>query len=334
MDIVFGESPLRGALENLARNKNIAVLIDRRVDPNRKLEISLHQTPLKEALEAIALKSGLGYSMVAPVAYFAPPEVARRVRTLVALRQEDIRRLPPDAAKNILQPKPLAWDDFAAPRELLERLGSEAGIEIAGLEQVPHDLWAAADLPPLGLVEKITLIAGQYDLTFEVSADGNRITLLSVPERVELARSYPAGRRPEELAKKYAAIVPQARIKIAGDKIIVAGLIEDHERITNPPRPAEQGTARQAESDLVIKQYTLKVVEKPIGPLLKQLAAQLNLEIKIDYKAVEQAGVSLDQRVSFNVKNATLDELLRAALEQTHLKFVRRGTFVQIEPLQ
>jgi hypothetical protein len=318
----------------LARNQNVAVLIDRRIDPGRKIEISLHQTPLKEALAAIAQKCGLGFSMLGPVAYFAPPDVARRVRTLAALHQEDVHRLPPAAMKKFMQPKPFAWDDFATPRELLQSLASEAGIEIIGLDRVTHDLWAAADLPPLSLIDRLTLIAGQYDLTFEVSADGNRITLLPVPEHIELVRTYPAGRQPEDVAKKYALLAPEARIQIHGDKIVVSGLIEDHERISAPRRPPRQNTAKSAETDFALKRYTLKVVEKPIGPLLKQLAAQSNLEIQMDDKTLRQAGISLDERISFSVKDATIDELLRAALQQTQLKFIRRGNVVQIEPVQ
>ncbi len=111
-------------------------------------------------------------------------------------------------------------------------------------------------------------------------------------------------------------------------------MIEDHQRISAPHRPAERSTTKPADADLASKRYTLNVAEQPIGPLLEQLAPQLNLEIKIDDKALEQAGVSLDQRVSFSVKNATVDELLRAALKQTRLKFVRRGNIVQIEPSQ
>jgi len=332
MDIVWGEIPLRQALESLARNKKVAVLIDRRVDPSRKIDISLHQTPLKDVLETIAQKCNLGISMVGPVAYFAPPEVARRVRTLVALRQEDVRRLAPAAAKRFFNQKSMAWDDFAQPRELLEKLGTENGIRIEALDQVPHDLWAAADLPPLDLIERITLIAGQYDLTFQVSADGNRLTLLPVPEHVELVRTYPAGRQAQATAKNYASLAPQAQIQIDGDKIIVTGMIEDHEHISAPHRPAERNTAKSADTDFTLKQYTLTIVEQPIGPLLKQLAPQLNLEIKINDEAIRQAGVSLDQRVSFSVKDATLDELLRAALQQTRLNFVRRGNIVQIEP--
>ena len=205
VDIVLAENPLRQALESWSRNKNVAVLLDRRIDPGRKIEISLRQTPLKEVLETIAQKYNLGISMVGPVVYFAPPEVARAVRTLVALRREDVRRLAPGAAKKYFEQKSMAWDDLTTPRELLEKLGGENGIQIAGLEQIPHDLWAAADLPPLDLIERLTLIAGQYDLTFQVSADGNSITLLPVPEHVELVRTYPAGRQAQATAKNYAS---------------------------------------------------------------------------------------------------------------------------------
>jgi hypothetical protein len=318
----------------VARNKNVAVLLDRRIDPGRKIEISLRQTPLKEALESIAQKYNLGISMVGPVIYFAPPETARTVRTLVALRREDVSRLAPGVAKKFFEQKSMAWNDLTAPRELLQKLGSENGIQIAALDQIPHDLWAAADLPPLELIERLTLIAGQYDLTFQVSADGKRIILLPVPQRVELARTYPAGRQAQQTVKNFASLAPQARVQVDGDKIVVTGTVEDHERISAPHRPAERNTVKSADTDLASKRHTLTIEEQPIGPLLEQLAPRLNLELKIDNKALEQAGVSLDQRVSFSVKNATVDELLQAALKQTGLKFVRRGNVVQIEPAQ
>jgi hypothetical protein len=332
VDIVMSENPLRSALNNLSRNKKVAVLIDRRVDPGQKIQISLRQTSLREALEAIAGKCGLGVTLIGPVAYFAPPEVAWRVRTIKALREEEVRRLAPAIVKKFLQPKPMAWDDLTSPRELLEKLGGENGFEINGLDQVPHDLWAAADLPPLGLVERLTLIVGQFDLTFAVSADGKQVTLLPALEHVELVRTYPAGAQPEATAKRYAALAPDARIEIVGPRIQVAGTIEDHQRITAAQRPSLRPETKPAQTDLALKRFTLTVKEKPLGQLLRQLAAQLNLELKMDDKALQQAGVSLQQRVSFSVKEATLDELLQAALRQTPLKFARRGKVVQIEP--
>ncbi len=332
VDIILAESPLRQALENWARNKNVAVLLDRRIDPGRKIEISLSRTPLRDVLEVIAQKCDMGFTMVGPVAYFAPSETARKVRTLAALSREDVRRLSPAAAKKFLEQKSMAWDDLSTPRELLEKLGREGGIQIAGLEQIPHDLWAGADLPPLDMIERLTLIAGQYDLTFQVSADGKGIRLVPAPERVEMVRTYPAGRQADETAKNIASLAPRARVEVQGERIVVAGTVEDHERISAPHRTAERGTAKAAEEDLAYKRFTLTVEEQPVGPLLEQLAHQLNLELKIDARALEQAGVTLERRVSFSVKDATVDELLQAALKQTGLKFVRKGNVVAIEP--
>ena len=333
VDVILSETPLRQALESWARNKNVAVLLDRRIDPGRKIEISLRQTTLKDALDAIAKKSDLGISLVGPVAYFAPPETARTVRTLVALRREDAHRLSPAAEKKFREQKPIAWDDLAEPRDLLQKTAGASGIQVAGLDQIPHDLWAAADLPPLELIERLTLVAGQFDLTFQIADDGKRITLVPIPRRVELVRTYPAGPQVQDTAQRFASLAPQARVEVQGDKIRVAGAIEDHERITSPPHhtPAE-GASKPAAADFAHKRFTLAVTEKPVGPLLEQLAGQLNLELRMDAKAIQDSGVSLDQRVSFSVKNATIDDLLRAALNQTGLKFTRKGNVVQIEP--
>ena len=60
------------------------------------------------------------------------------------------------------------------PADLLAQLGRLGDVEIIGIERVPHDLWAAADLPPLSLVDRLTLIAVQFDLTFKVAAGGAR----------------------------------------------------------------------------------------------------------------------------------------------------------------
>jgi hypothetical protein len=153
-----------------------------------------------------------------------------------------------------------------------------------------------------------------------------------MPERVELVRTYPAGRQAQQTAKNIASLAPQARVQIEGDKIVVTGTVEDHERISSPHRTPERSTTKSPDADPAFKRFTLTVAGQPIGPLLEQLVPQLNLELKIDAQALRQAGVSLEQRVSFSVKNATVDELLQAALKNTGLKFVRRENIVQIEP--
>lgn len=74
---------------------------------------------------------------------------------------------------------------------------------------------------------------------------------------------------------------------------------------SKPQRPTPR--RREPETQLQ-RRYTLRVVEQPLGPLLKQLAQRLGRVVNLD----EIAGERLKQRVSFEVRQATLEELMRA----------------------
>ena len=76
----------------------------------------------------------------------------------------------------------------------------------------------------------------------------------------------------------------------------------------------------------------MSVQAEPLGPVLRQLADRLGLELKIDEKTLAAEGISLDQRVSVTVENATVDELLRRILKSTGLTFHRRQKLVEIVP--
>ncbi|MBN2473884.1 MAG: STN domain-containing protein [Pirellulales bacterium] len=332
VDVWWSDNPLRSALDGLSRAQRVAVMIDRRVDPGQRLDLQLKGVPLAAALQQIGEGCGLGVSMFGPVAYFGPPEITSRLRTIAAMRIEEIRGMPPPVQAVFLRPRAMAWDDFATPRELLMQLAKENGLELIGLDRVPHDLWAAADLPPLSLADRLTLIAVQFDLTFRIDSRGSAVELLPVPESVAVVRQYPGGRQPEATAQKYALLVPDARIKVVGDEIYVKGLVEDHERLTSPshpPRDAEQGSASEVERIRIDK---MSVQEIPVGPLLEQLADRLKLDLRIDHAALEAAGLSLERRVSVSIQNATVDELLRAVVQRAGLKYIRRGKVVEISP--
>ena len=330
-NVYWSGTPLRRALNRLSAAERIAVVLDRRVDPDQKVEFSLGNVPLKEALEQIAEKLQLGLSLPGPLAYFGPPEAASRLWTLAELRRDEARKLPADVGRKFLQAERLAWEDFATPRDLLAQLAAQAGIEIAGLEQVPHDLWAAADLPPLPLVDRLTLIVVQFDLTFQIAADGRSIALVPAPENATIVRSYPGGRQPDELAARWAELVPDSRIKVVGEKIYVKGPMEDHQRLTDsqhtarrPSKPAGKGQEEQ--------RHTLRVTNAPLGKVLEELAGRFQLELKIDEAALQQAGISLQQQVSFSVKDATMDGLFEAVLNPVGCTFRRQGKTLEVRP--
>jgi hypothetical protein len=270
--------------------------------------------------------------LVGPVAYFGPRDAVPKLRTLVYLRAEEAKKSP--AAKMLAQSKPMSWPDFSQPRELLERLGRENHLEFAGLEKIPHDLWASADLPPMTLVERISLLAFQCDLTFDIAADGKRIELVPIPAELSVTRSFPSGKKPEETARQFAELAPKAKIKVEQGKIVVKGALDDIERIDASRQPGGKTPVANADADLENKRCTLKVEEKPVGPVLREIASKLGLQLQMDEEAIARAGVSLERRISFEVKDATIDELLLAAIKQTPLKYRRTGKIVIVEAME
>jgi len=325
--------PLRQALDNLSQAQGIAVLIDRRVDPGRKLTLTVKDVSLGELFAQIADDCHIGYCQFGPVAYFGPRKATSRLRTIAALRREDIRKLPTAVARKFLRQKRMRWQDFATPRELLDKLAEEEDFQIEGVDRIEHDLWAAADLPLMSLADRLTLLVGQFGLTFEIDADGKRITLVDAPAQPALVRSYPGGSLAAKKAARWEAIIPNAQIKLVGGKIYVKGLLEEHEALTAPPktvrRPNSDGPSKDTKVDLVrIDRLTVEGI--PLGNFLNQLAKRLKLDLKIDHRAIRAAGISLDQNVSLRVEKVTVDELFQTAIKSTGLTYRRVDRVVEI----
>jgi hypothetical protein len=97
---------------------------------------------------------------------------------------------------------------------------------------------------------------------------------------------------------------------------------------TRPATPPNRETMKKGTS----QRYTLRVHEQPVGKVLDQLGRQLHLEVSIDTAAIEAAGKSLDQRVSFDVKDADLPALLDALLQPAGLTYERNGQRLNIHP--
>lgn len=338
VDVFWSGTPLRQALVSLGESRRAAVLIDRRVDPGQKLDLELNGLPLGDVYRKVAASRQLGVVWLGPVAYFGPVRVTSRTRTLAELRREEVRRLPAAAARKLLRPERMRWDDFATPRDLLARLAAESRIEISGLGRVPHDLWAGADLPALSLVDRLTLLAGQFDLTFEMAADASAVALVPVPDDVALVRSYPGGRDAQALADRWAATIPESQVKVVDGEVFVRGLLEDHERIaaapqpSRPPRPTAGRSSRSSASSAGEKRFTVPQGKGPLGPVLEQLAGKLGLTLKIDREALQRADISLEQPISFSVENATLEELFEAVLTPAGCTLRVQGDVLEVQP--
>jgi hypothetical protein len=313
----------------LSQSRHVAVLLDRRIDPEQPLELAIDNKPLGEALVAIAAQLKIGYCQFGPVAWFGPPQTAARLRTLAALRLEDVARLSPAVRRKLLLAKPWLWDQLAEPRELAQQLAREAGVEFVGHQRIPHDLWPEADLPPLSWIDRLTLLAAAFDLTFKIDPSGRRVELVDMPARPVLARSYLGGRDAAALAARWAGALPDAKIDVADTRIRVVAPLEDHEVIEGRLRATP---ARRTIVTAGKPVYQLSVESAALDQVVAQLSKQLGVQFRWDEAAIAEKRIAVNQLVSVKVSGVDLDELLAAVFAGTGLAARRDGRDIVIEP--
>lgn len=325
--------PLREALRGLAETQRVAIFLDRRVDPSRPARLDLQDVSLKEALARIAASQKLGVAQLGPVFYFGPPDATRRLRTLATVAQARVEKLSPAMRKKYNAPEPWAWERLSAPRELIERLAAARGITIENPQLVPHDLWPAASLPPMTLIQRLTLALAGFDLTLEVAGDGSALVLLPVGERTTIVRAYVVGPTAETIAARLRPFLPGATIRALRDQIVVRGRVEDHRRVAAflAGRPVERSVTRRTTKPGV-KAYTLTVENKPLGPVVRQLVEQLGYELEMDAAQIAAARIDLNQIVSFQVEKAPLEKLLQAMLRPHRLDYRVEGRKIKVFP--
>ncbi len=315
--VTWGGVPLRDSMRRFADSQSLFVIVDRRVDPGHKLELSAAQVPAREIVLAAAKQAGAEVSFVGPLAYLGPDSSCRRLATTAALRTQEAQRLPTELRKALLARGAWTWDDYATPRDLVEASAKEADLTVAALELIPHDLWAGAQLPPLTLVARLTIILAQFDLTFRVDVEGKSLVIEPLPEHVTIEKDYPAGANAQQRAEAWRKRAPEAEIEVRGQRIAVRGTIEEHESLTTPDKPAN----KPDDPAPGVQVYTLTVSGKPLSAVLPQLAKQLQLELKLDEAALQARGVTLDHIVELQVKEATLKELLDELFKNSGLEY-------------
>lgn len=315
--VTWAAAPLREALERFVAAHSMFVVIDRRIDPGSKLDLIADDVPVGEIIRAAGKQAEAGVSLLGATAYVGPESACRRIATVAALRAQESQRLPGPLRAKLLERGAWGWDDFASPRALVETLVSDAGLQLEGGERIPHDLWAGARLPPLNLVERLTIVLAQFDLTFRLSDDRAAVILAAMPPRVYIEKDYPAGADSDKRLATLRERAPEAEFELRGRRVVVRGTVEDHAALSAPVQP-RAGDGGRTEG---VQVYTLTVTGKPLSAVLPQLARQLKLELQVDEASLKSRGATLDPLVNLEVEEANLKQLLDALFKGTGLEY-------------
>lgn len=314
----------RDQLVQLSERQRVAIFLDRRIDPDQSVSFSARQITFLELLNRLAAKVGATTLDIGSVIYIGPRDQVAGLTRIAQQRVREARALSSRADRRWLAKRPCRWERLARPRRLLERLAEEVGVTIDGIDKVPHDLWPQTSLPPLRWIDRMTLVLAGFGLTYQFVDQGDGVRPVPLPSHDPVTRLYQATSFPvawERVAKQF----PAAGIEHASGKIRFRGTPEEHERLrqllsgTLPVGKTQQRSTKTV--------HSLRVSQQPVGAILKTIQQQLGLRLKF------AAGVRdrLSTRVTFELENVPLDQLLEATLTPASLTFHRDGELIHIE---
>lgn len=198
---------IREAVREITAAKQIAILLDRRIDPTLELNLSVPLVPVRTLLSELAATANARTIVVGNVVYIGSDDATLKLRKVIDLRRDELRKLGADAgssktsktkpvkspwqarASTLLQQRSFTWEELERPRDLVMQIAKKFQIDVEGVDNLPHDLWAAGALPQATAVEALSLVLVQFGMTFEFLPDRAAVRIVPIPDVVPMARS-------------------------------------------------------------------------------------------------------------------------------------------------
>jgi hypothetical protein len=330
---------LRSILRRLSREREVSILLDRRVDPEQLIDIDTGERSLRSAIDEIARTANAAAAPAGNCLVVAPPAAAGRLRTVIALRERELASHRADystrAARLKSERATIRWDDLDRPSDIVQSIGRQFGLTIAGIEMIPHDLWAGATAPDVTAAEALSLVLNQFDLTFEWTDRGAGVQLVALPPTVAIERSYSLrGKSAGELLHTLRSKVEGLDVEVRGGTLVVKGTIEQQEAVASllgASKGPARAASRRSGTPLEKQSFTLQAHGVSLRDLFGELQKQ-GLSIEYDADRLEKAGIDLSQKVSIDLPRLPAPRFFSTLLDPYGLTYRFTRTSVVIEP--
>ncbi len=300
---------LRDVVRDLSKESQLAILLDRRIDPTREIDLSLPPTPLRDVIAELAQSVGAETVIISNVVYIGPAGSTGKLRTLIDLRAKELAKLAPatkarseDAkdksvwrgrSTSLAQPKTFVWEDLDRPRDLLKQVADKFRFEIDDLSNLPHDLWAGSAMPQVTAVEALSLLLIQFNATFEFHSDSAAARVVAIPDDLPPTRP-------------------------------------DSTKTTEPSGTSDKKNKTGKPASLRDTTVTLTA-----SATVRELIASFKGNgIRFDYDSVqlELAGIKLDNKLDVDVKEVPADKFLKELFEPLDIKVTIVDDVVRLRP--
>ena len=281
----------------------LAVLVDRRLDPDTAIRLECHEEPLLDVLDRGAAIAGGEVTPLASSIWIVPRGMAALALRAEAARVARVASLPAHQRSALNTRMPWQWPAGARPRDLVAAAATKAGITLEGVAMVPHDHLPAMSLPEMSLAEGLDLLLCQFDLRVDWQA--------AQAVAGSLVSRMPTGR----IIAIDAGLPPPPENAAAGKPA--------------EAKPSGQGSKERPKPVAGRQTFSLQVAA-PLEELLAAIATRLGLQLELDRESLTRSGIAPGEIVRATVKDKSRDELLDTVLDPLDLDWKIDGKTLRV----
>lgn len=301
--------PIGKTLADLTKQYSICIFLDRRVDPDLRIKRNPKEIPLKSALYRLASDLDLGVVQFGSIWYVGPIESAAKLHQAHDLFREKMQFLDQEPLRKWNRKNSLQWQRLSQPKEIVESLIADIGMQGQGTDQIPFDIWPAQSFPELSIADQLFLLLYGFDLRPRLTAADGSFVIEPI-EAVEhvtqtISRSL-TKRHLETVADSF----PLVTVKSEGNKRTFTGPPVDVYRaiwsidfvektVVDPNAP---------------RFFTLENTTATRGAILKKIAQQIGVDFQFD----PETEADLQQRITINETNVGFQQLIDAVLKDAN----------------
>ncbi|MEZ5940211.1 MAG: hypothetical protein R3C18_02385 [Planctomycetaceae bacterium] len=337
VSIAGGDSPLLDVLSRVGNDQQVAILLDRRIDPTQLVGSDLRRMKLQTLVGNLAAQAEGGLSIVGDTFYIGPSTNIRRLRTLIELRERELREASGPARRRLfelLHRKELRWEDLSEPRQLVADLADQYQLQVEGIDTIPHDLWRRGLVTHSNGIESMLLLLTQFDLSFEWMQNFEGIRIVPVPAAPTVDRTHtPRGLLLPDATQATLAAFPDVVVKPSGKTLQITATVEEHEALEVLLGEKKPESSLPARKPVVLanQRFTLRSRGQRFDLVLEALILD-GVDIEYDAEAFEQENIDLTSPVQLDLQQATIQQLMDAMTAQVAVDYTIRQNKVILEP--
>lgn len=324
--------PLSDVIADLQTSLQFAIVLDHRIDPQQPITLASGLVNSREVLRRVAETVGADVTFTDRFAVVGPSDSVMRLRTVMELRRKELQALRTKLGSKSYQlwfdDIEAGWPDLMQPDRFVVEQIQAAGMTRKPESQLPHDLWRSQQLPPLNLIQRLSVVVNQFDLTFRVDGTG-MIEIVPVEENPTVRRRMriPADRR-EAVESLLQTTKPSVEVSWSGSRLTLVGRIELMEAVESAIRNEE---ASNVQEGLKTQLFTMSI---PAGSTISRVIESLKvtgISIRIQGLKQPQLAQYLQTKVELDAQRMLGAEFFPALLQVDGGTVQVEGKYVLIQ---